>query len=611
MGDVLGHEHHQLTTSESSTGIVPADSDTMLPDSTSAILDPPRSYSDFSGPTTTRSHCHVYDRGKTTASDHDRGLRHQFPDTVCQFMDTDCSVQANLPDFRHDSGPHARRRGFHYQHWSTRSASCPYSQPPNRRRASTVTSQLAVSPVNCWPEQTHQLYSSGNCFNMDLPMSSMGPQSPLDIKPDTNTLISSSFSSQLNRPLSPSSIQQAAGFQLSAAAPQLYMPAGSAVSGGQIVGAGPGANVAIMSNGRAPSGMQGTPTHPLSNSKHLCAICGDRASGKHYGVYSCEGCKGFFKRTVRKDLSYACREEKNCLVDKRQRNRCQFCRYQKCLKMGMKREAVQEERQRAAAAAGASGQSLGSGVSCGTGEECVESTCSVLPVDMPIERIRDAEAVIELRDKELRVLHTDPLHEQLRLAMEHQLGQLFEWARRVPHFLQLARGDQAALLGAGWNELIIASVAFRSTGFSHTLRMANEFNIGEDLSSAVGMESILDRVLVELVAKMRDIKMDLVELGCLRTIVLYNPDAKELRSVERVERLRDSVYSALEEYVSNQYPHDPGRFAKLLLRLPALRSVGLKCRDRVLFLSQLGCDQSVESFVRRMLDGPNFILTDS
>lgn len=82
------------------------------------------------------------------------------------------------------------------------------------------------------------------------------------------------------------------------------------------------------------------PNHPLSGSKHLCSICGDRASGKHYGVYSCEGCKGFFKRTVRKDLTYACREERNCIIDKRQRNRCQYCRYQKCLMMGMKREGA-------------------------------------------------------------------------------------------------------------------------------------------------------------------------------------------------------------------------------------------------------------------------------
>lgn len=65
--------------------------------------------------------------------------------------------------------------------------------------------------------------------------------------------------------------------------------------------------------------------------------------GKHYGVYSCEGCKGFFKRTIRKDLTYTCRDNKDCQIDKRQRNRCQYCRYQKCLAMGMKREGEQHK----------------------------------------------------------------------------------------------------------------------------------------------------------------------------------------------------------------------------------------------------------------------------
>lgn len=102
-----------------------------------------------------------------------------------------------------------------------------------------------------------------------------------------------------------------------------------------------GAGSSSSSNGLSPTNGQYPPNHPLSGSKHLCSICGDRASGKHYGVYSCEGCKGFFKRTVRKDLSYACREDKSCTIDKRHRNRCQYCRYQKCLSMGMKREAVQ------------------------------------------------------------------------------------------------------------------------------------------------------------------------------------------------------------------------------------------------------------------------------
>lgn len=84
----------------------------------------------------------------------------------------------------------------------------------------------------------------------------------------------------------------------------------------------------------------------IPSPKAICAICGDKASGKHYGVHSCEGCKGFFKRTVRKDLTYTCRDNRDCTIDKRQRNRCQYCRYQKCLSAGMKREAVQEERQK-------------------------------------------------------------------------------------------------------------------------------------------------------------------------------------------------------------------------------------------------------------------------
>lgn len=43
------------------------------------------------------------------------------------------------------------------------------------------------------------------------------------------------------------------------------------------------------------------------NGGNLCAICGDRATGKHYGASSCDGCKGFFRRSVRKNHTYSCR----------------------------------------------------------------------------------------------------------------------------------------------------------------------------------------------------------------------------------------------------------------------------------------------------------------
>ncbi|XP_010893556.2 nuclear receptor subfamily 2 group C member 2 isoform X3 [Esox lucius] len=75
-----------------------------------------------------------------------------------------------------------------------------------------------------------------------------------------------------------------------------------------------------------------------------CVVCGDKASGRHYGAVSCEGCKGFFKRSVRKNLTYSCRSNQECVVNKHHRNRCQFCRLRKCLDMGMKMESVQSER---------------------------------------------------------------------------------------------------------------------------------------------------------------------------------------------------------------------------------------------------------------------------
>ncbi|XP_050728147.1 retinoic acid receptor RXR-like isoform X8 [Eriocheir sinensis] len=345
--------------------------------------------------------------------------------------------------------------------------------------------------------------------------------------------------------------------------------------------------------GLSTSPSQYPPTHPLSGSKHLCSICGDRASGKHYGVYSCEGCKGFFKRTVRKDLTYACREERSCTIDKRQRNRCQYCRYQKCLTMGMKREAVQvgaveEERQRTKG---------------DKGDGDTESSCGAIS-DMPIASIREAELTVEPIDEQPLDQGQDVVSNICQAADRH-LVQLVEWAKHIPHFTDLPIEDQVVLLKAGWNELLIASFSHRSMGVEDGIVLATGLVIHRSSAHQAGVGPIFDRVLSELVAKMKEMKIDKTELGCLRSIVLFNPDAKGLNCCNDVEILREKVYAALEEYTRTTYPDEPGRFAKLLLRLPALRSIGLKCLE-YLFLFKLIGDTPLESYLMKMLvDNPS------
>jgi len=139
--------------------------------------------------------------------------------------------------------------------------------------------------------------------------------------------------------------------------------------------------------------------------------------------------------------------------------------------------------------------------------------------------------------------------------------------------------------------------------------------------NGVGLHNVFDRIISEVVVKLRDLKVDKAELGCMKAIILFNPgkpdsgiyfgkdleiwfdipDARGLSqaSIDTVEAIRDKVYATLEEYTRSTFPNEPGRFAKLLLRLPALRSIGLRVEDHLFFYRLI--DTPIDKYLRDRL----------
>ncbi|EJW88755.1 retinoid X receptor [Wuchereria bancrofti] len=305
-----------------------------------------------------------------------------------------------------------------------------------------------------------------------------------------------------------------------------------------------------------------------TTTKHVCAICGDRASGKHYGVY----------RTVRKDLIYLCRENRNCIIDKRQRNRCQYCRYRKCQSMGMKREAVQEERQSSRTDI-AKVLTTGGQRHITTSQMEAESTSTYGGLEIQLERIAAAEEASEALFSNIKIESSDINSCE---SLEWQMIRMVEWALMLPSFNEILVEDQARLIRFGWHELILADIAYHST--INKLLLWPERVMERNDAEILGCRIIFDRIINELIVRMKDLNVDRMEIAALRCAILYNPSVSGLRNVSVIESLRDKVMVCLEDYCRQHHPTQTQRFAKLLLRMPALRSLSLHCAENDSFI---------------------------
>lgn len=148
-------------------------------------------------------------------------------------------------------------------------------------------------------------------------------------------------SNQEATPLSPTPNNQPLSLQLSSGGSMALVPGGGGsipgVSAPTVTGSSPGIS-AVNISGVGSSGANAAAAVAQSMSRQQllsgpCPICGDRISGFHYGIFSCESCKGFFKRTVQNKKNYVCLRGNECLVTTATRKKCPACRFDKCLKV--------------------------------------------------------------------------------------------------------------------------------------------------------------------------------------------------------------------------------------------------------------------------------------
>ncbi|XP_010870864.1 nuclear receptor subfamily 2 group F member 6b isoform X1 [Esox lucius] len=338
-----------------------------------------------------------------------------------------------------------------------------------------------------------------------------------------------------------------------------------------------------------------------------CVVCGDKSSGKHYGVFTCEGCKSFFKRSIRRNLNYSCRSNRECQIDQHHRNQCQYCRLKKCFRVGMRKEAVQRGRIPPSHSGISPTSLVGGGGSTGAGP-VGSDFFNGQPVSELISQLLRAEPYPSSRygpqygQQQMQsagggsVMGIDNICEMAARL----LFSTIEWARNIPYFPELPVSEQVALLRLSWSELFILNAA-QSALPLHMAPLLAAAGFHSSPMSAERVVSFMDQVRVfqDQVDKLTRLQVDSAEYSCLKAIALFSPDACGLTDPVHVESLQEKAQVALTEYERMQYPGQPQRFGRLLLRLPALRAVPANLISQLFFMRLVG-KTPIETLIRDM-----------
>uniref|UniRef100_A0A3B4Y275 Progesterone receptor n=1 Tax=Seriola lalandi dorsalis TaxID=1841481 RepID=A0A3B4Y275_SERLL len=217
-------------------------------------------------------------------------------------------------------------------------------------------------------------------------------------------------------------------------------------------------------------GYDGIQNQALMPPQRLCVICGDEASGCHYGVLTCGSCKVFFKRAVEGSHSYLCAGRNDCIVDKIRRKNCPACRLRKCYQAGMMLGGRKLKRFGALKAFGlapslmfqshlamsSDGQALTS-MSCIPGIREVQLTQQIINI---LENIEPEIMYSGYDSSQPDAPHL--LLTSLNRLCEKQLLWIVKWSKSLPGFRNLHITDQMTLIQYSWMNLMVFSLGWRS-----------------------------------------------------------------------------------------------------------------------------------------------------
>ncbi|CAH1966099.1 unnamed protein product [Acanthoscelides obtectus] len=321
-----------------------------------------------------------------------------------------------------------------------------------------------------------------------------------------------------------------------------------------------------------------TPSSP----SQLCAVCGDTAACQHYGVRTCEGCKGFFKRTVQKGSKYVCLADKACPVDKRRRNRCQFCRFQKCLAVGMVKEVVRTDSLK-----GRRGR-------LPSKPKSPQESPPSPPVSLITALVRahvdttpdlanlDYSQYVEPSPIEPIISEAEKI-QQFYTLLTTSVDVIRNFADKIPGFQEICLEDRELLFQSASLELFVLRLAYRTHPSDTKLTFCN--GVVLDLQQCQRSFGDWLHGIIEFCAGLHSMEIDISAFACLCALTLIT-ERHGLKEPHKVEQLQMKIISSLRDHVT--YNAEAQRkahyFSRLLGKLPELRSLSVQGLQRIFYL---------------------------